>query len=140
MAGGSPRRGERAKFSARARRLFGPLDDAGGLVLAGEAAELLDAGRARDVDLGEVLADDVEADEDEAVGLEARADGADELALARREVGRDDAAADVDVRADLVAARDTQDRAERLAVEQEDALVALGHGREELLHHREPLS
>ena len=33
--------------------------------------------------------------------------------------------------------RHAQDRAERLAVEQEDALVALAHRRQELLHHRQ---
>ncbi len=59
------------------------------------------------------------------------------LALARGELGGDDAAADVDVGAQIVAAGHAEDGAERLAVEEEDALVACGDRGEELLHDDE---
>ena len=62
--------------------------------------------------LGEALADHVEADEDEAVGAQAGTDGAHHLALAGRELGGLDAAADVDVGAQVVPAGDAEDGAE----------------------------
>ena len=40
----------------------------------------------------------------------------------------------------IVGARDAVDRAEHFAVEEEDALVALRHGGQVLLHHRERAS
>ena len=91
---------------------------------SGEPRELLDAGRARHVDLGEALADDVEPDEHEPVRAEPRRHRLHHRQLGVRELGGDHAPPDVDVRAQIVGARDAQDGAERLAVEEQDALVA----------------
>src|SRR5689334_15375027 len=101
-----------------------------------EAVDLLDAGRARDVDLGQVVADDVEADEVESGGAQARTYAVADAPLALGEHDLAGGAADVEVRAVLVVARDPRDRAERLAVEHDHALVAeLADGRDVLLRH-----
>src|SRR5581483_1077110 len=90
-----------------------------------QAVDLLDARRARHVHLGHEPVDDVESDEVEAVGLELRRHPAADLAVAGVDRGALDAPAHVDVAAVLVLARDAEDRAERLAREDDEALVAL---------------
>ena len=50
-----------------------------------EAVDLLDAGRRGDVDLGEIVADHVDAHEDQATAAQGRADGLADLPVAGRE-------------------------------------------------------
>src|SRR5581483_7342222 len=103
---------------------------------ARERVDLLHAGRARDVHLGQPVADHVEPDEDEAVLLQARRERPADLQLALRELRLLGLPADVEVRPVLLLARDAQHRALRLAVDQDDALVAGPHlGQVALRHH-----
>ena len=67
--------------------------------------------------------------------LQLRADGGADLALAGGEVGRLRGAAAHHVGADVVRRRHAVDRARRLAVDEDDALVALGDLRQEALDH-----
>src|SRR5690606_38418200 len=92
---------------------------------AGEAVDLLDSGGRGHVDLGKVVADHVDADEDEAAFLERRADRFADQLLARRELGFPRGAAGMEIRARLALLRHARDGASRLAVHQDDALVAL---------------
>ena len=100
--------------------------------------DLLKAGRARDVDLGEAVADDVEADQQQAARRQRRPDRFGDLAVARRQRLRDALAADGEVAADLAALRDARQRMRhRHAVDDEDPLVAGGDlGEVALRHHR----
>ena len=100
--------------------------------------DLLEAGRARDVDLGEAVADDVEADQQQAARRQRRPDRLGDLAVARRERLGDALAADGEVAADLAALRDARQRVRhRHAVDDEDALVAgRDLGEVALRHHR----
>src|SRR6478736_602953 len=99
--------------------------------------DLLEAGRARHVDLGEAVADDVEADEQQSALGELRPDRFGDLAVARRQRLGDALAADGEVAADLAALRDARQRMRhRHAVDDEDALVAGGDlGEIALRHH-----
>src|SRR4051812_18309246 len=92
-----------------------------------EAVDLLQAGRRGDVDLGQPIADHVDADEDQAAFRQLRTDRlADlEVALAERRLHR--LAAYMHVGARLALGRHAVDHAGRLAVDQDDALVALAH-------------
>src|SRR5262249_55239413 len=102
-----------------------------------EAVDFLDAGGARDVDLGDEAADDVEADEVETVEPEAGRHPAADLSGAVVDGAPDHPAADADVAAGLGRAGHAEDRAERLAVEDDQALVAVTHGGEVALRHHE---
>src|SRR3546814_5281850 len=73
-----------------------------------EAVDLLEAGRRGDVDLGQMRADHVDADEDQAALLQGRADRLADLALAGRQRRLLRGAADMQVGARL--ARRRQDR------------------------------
>src|SRR5262249_37821819 len=102
------------------------------------AAEILhraDAGRRGDVDLGEEAVDHVDADEQQAALAQRRAESCADLTLARIELGRLSNAAPHHVRAQVVRLRHAVDRARELAVDQDDALVALPHRRQIALHH-----
>src|SRR5437763_16277423 len=66
-----------------------------------ETGDLLDAGRRGHVDLGQVIADHVDADEDEALVAQRGADRGADVALARRQLGLLGAAADMEVGARL---------------------------------------
>src|SRR5438874_1323202 len=69
----------------------------------------LEAGRTRHVDLGQAIADHVEADQQEASCREHRPDALGDLAIARAERLRDTLAADREVAADLAALRDARE-------------------------------
>src|SRR5882672_4114361 len=92
-----------------------------------EPVDLLQAGRRGDVDLGEPVADHVDADEDHAEPRQFRSDGVADLAVALAELGLHRFAADMHVGARLAFGRHAIDDADRLAVDQDDALVALAH-------------
>ena len=102
------------------------------------AAEILDradAGRRGDVDLGEEAVDHVDADEEKPALAQRRPEPGADLALALGEVGRLGHAAAHHVGAQIVRRRHAVDRAGELAVDQDDALVAVLHRRQEFLHH-----
>src|SRR4029077_10400994 len=102
------------------------------------AAEILDgtdAGRRGDVDLRQKVADHVDADEQQAALAQRRAEPRADLALARGEVGGRRYAAAHHVGAQVVRRRHAIDRAGELAVDQNDALVAVLHRGQEFLHH-----
>src|SRR5690606_19162302 len=106
-----------------------------GDVGAAEALDLADAGGGGDVDLGEVVADDVDADKDHVELLEARADGCADLALARGQLAELGPAAHMQVGAGLAFGGNTVDGTDRLAIHDDDALVALADFGEIALHH-----
>src|SRR6476620_8217823 len=62
-----------------------PIPDHGFDADAVEAVDLLDAGGRGDVDLGEPVADHVDADEDHALLAQCRTDGGADFAVARRQ-------------------------------------------------------
>ena len=102
------------------------------------AAEILDradAGRRGDVDLGEEVADHVDADEQQPALAQRRAEAFADVALALGQIGRLRRAAAHHVGAQIVGRRHAVDRAGKFAVDQDDALVALFHRRQEILHH-----
>ena len=109
--------------------------DRHGEIGAAEPLDRADAGRRGDVDLGQIAVDHVDADEQKAAPLELRPDRRADLALARGELGFLRRPAAHHVGADVVGRRHAIDRALRLAVDQDDALVALRHRRQELLDH-----
>ena len=94
-----------------------------------------DAGRRGHVDLGEPAADHVDADEQQPALAQMRPEPRADLALARRQLGFLRRAAAHHVGAQVVRRRHAVDRARIFAVDQDDALVAVLHGREEGLHH-----
>src|SRR5262249_1660844 len=94
-----------------------------------------DAGRRGDVDLGEVTVDHVDADEEEPALAQRPADALADLALARGELGFLRRAAAHHVRAEIVGRGHAVDRAGELAVDQDDALVAVFDRGQEFLHH-----
>ena len=109
-----------------------------GDVEAGLLGDLDEAGRARHVDLGQVVADDVEADDQQALGPQRRPERRGDLAVARRQRPRHAAAAGGEVAARLAGLRDARQReGHRLAGDQQHALVAVDDlGHEALRHHR----
>ena len=90
---------------ARARRRTSPPTSKPGLL-----RDLDEAGRARHVDFGEAVADDVEADDQQALGPEPRPQRGRDLAVARGERPRDAAAAGREVAARLARLRDARQR------------------------------
>src|SRR5258706_1428659 len=90
-----------------------------------EAVDLLQAGRRGDVDLRQIVADHVDADENQAALGQRRADDLADLALAGGQARLLGAAADMQVGTGLAGRRHPVDRAGRHAVDQDDALVAL---------------
>src|SRR5258708_13330385 len=92
-----------------------------------ETVDLLPAGRRGDVDTGEIAADHVDADEQQAASGELRPDDLAQfpVALAERVLHRH--AADMHVRTRFALGRHAVDDADGLAVDQDDALVALAH-------------
>src|SRR5262245_42801917 len=97
---------------------------------AAEAFELADAGWRGDVDLGEELADHVDADEKEAALLEDGPDALADFAVALGHLALLGPAADMHVGACLAFGRDAVDGADADAVDEDDALVALPHLRQ----------
>src|SRR5882757_1069012 len=78
-----------------------------------ETVDLLQAGRRSDVDLGEIVADHVDADEDHAEPRQLRADDVADLAVAFGELGLHRYAADMHVGARLAFGRHAVDDADR---------------------------
>src|SRR6266851_4015367 len=100
--------------------------------------DLLDSRGRGHVDLGQVVADDVEPDEIEPVALQARPHHRADLAVARGYLSFDAIAADVDIAAVLVVARDSQRASQRLAVEHDQPLVAVADFGQIALRHYWP--
>src|SRR5678815_6130944 len=127
-AGRGARSGERA---------LERVDEHRGDVEAALLRDLLETGRTRYVDLGEAVADDVEADEQQSALGQSRPDRFGDLAVALRQRLGDALAADGEVAADLAALRDARQRVRhRHAVDDEDALVAGADlGEVALRHH-----
>src|SRR6185437_749407 len=90
-----------------------------------EAGDGADAGRRGYVDLGEIAVDHVDADKQQSALSQLRAERRADFPLARREVGRLRRAAAHHVGAQIVRGRDTVDGAGELAIDQDDALVAM---------------
>src|SRR6185437_16506232 len=90
----------KAKLGRRAKA-FNPLPQRLGGVDAGERLERDGAGRRGHIDLGQVVADHVDADEQQPAGLQLRADGGADLAVAGGQLDGLGAPADRQVRADL---------------------------------------
>jgi hypothetical protein len=89
----------------------------------------------------QLLADQVEAHEVQAVLDQLGADGADDGGFGRRELGRLDGADRRGMLARTSSSRGTRKiRAERTALEQQHALVTDAHGRLILLHDRQTLA
>src|SRR6185436_8063667 len=102
-----------------------------------KAVDLLNARGRGDVDLGQVIANDVDADEDQPLFLQGRTDRIANFAIPGAEAAGHGLAADMQVRARLPFRRDAVDRAGRLAVDQNDALVAIADLRQVALrNHR----
>ena len=92
---------------------------------AGQAVGLLDAGRRGDVDLGQPVADHVDADEDQPARPEVRADARADLPLPVGQHGLLRLPAGVEIGARLSLVGHARDGAGDFAVDQNDALVAL---------------
>ena len=75
---------------------------------ARELQHLLGAGGRGDVDLGQVVADHVDADEDQAAFLQIGADGGADFQVARGQFDRRRRAADAQVGTDLILGRDAK--------------------------------
>src|SRR3954454_6563553 len=90
-----------------------------------QVVDFLDAGRRRDVDLGQIVSDHVDTDEDQAFFPQGRPDRGADIPLAgcqRRLAG---AAAGMEVCPRLAADGDAADVATSFSIDQYDALVAL---------------
>src|SRR5262245_37996774 len=88
-----------------------------------EAVDLLDTGRRGDIDLGHIIADHVDADEDETALLELRPNRLADFVLALCKFAFHRLAADMHVGARFARSRNAIDRTRGLAVDQDDALV-----------------
>src|SRR5690349_11097256 len=88
---------EGADIASPAPARFNRVPDEGGDVRPAEPLDLADAGRRRHVDLGEVVADDVDADEDEAARFQRRPDALADLAIAPGHLAGFGTAADMHV-------------------------------------------
>src|SRR5262249_4728547 len=109
--------------------------DHGGNVGPSESGHLPDAGRRGDVDLGEIVTDHVNAGEDQPATLERGPGPRADLLVALRERRGLGLAANMQIGARLAGGRDAIDRASKLAVDEDDALVTLGDLRNVALHH-----
>src|SRR5262245_18793939 len=107
--------------------LLDPLDHPLLVARAVERVHLLAPGRAGHVHLGQAAADHVDADEEEPIAREPRPEALDDAPIVGIERGLLGAPAHVEVRARLPLRRNAQHGAERLALEQQDALVAASH-------------
>jgi len=97
---------------------------------ARQAVDFLDAGGRGDVDFGQVVADHVDADEDQPALGKRRADGGADFLLAGGQGGHRRLSAGMKVGPRLAVDGDAADRARRFAVDQDDALVALADCRQ----------
>src|SRR6516225_10267019 len=90
-----------------------------------EPRDLLNAGRRGDVDLGQPVADHVDADKDQPLGAQGRSDRSADLAVTGAQLGPLRAGSDMQVGARLALGRHPHDRTRGLALDEDDALVAL---------------
>src|SRR5688572_23322881 len=104
------REGDSGAAAASAQRGLERVEEPRGDVEAALRGDLLKAGRAGDVDLGQGVADHVEADQQQAARREDRPDVLRDLAVARGERLGDALAADREVAADLAALRNARER------------------------------
>src|SRR5262249_58117900 len=103
-----------------------------------KAIDLLDAGRAGDVHLGDQSPDHVQADEPQPIRPQPRPHAAADLTVAIVERRALDASADVDVPPVLVLTRPTQHPAGRLTAEHDESPVALAPPRQLTGRHHPP--
>src|SRR5262245_10081286 len=117
--------------------LLDRVPDLGFDLAAIETVDLLDAGRRGDVDLGEIVADHVDAHEDEAAFGESRPDRGTDVAVAPGQFRLHGRAAHVQVGPRVARRRNAGDRTRRFAVHQDDAFVAVADFGKVALHdHR----
>lgn len=98
---------------------------------------MLDAGGARDVHLRQLASNDIEADEDQPIGAQARRERLDDTPIVGVYFCGCDLASYVDIAAQVAALGHAQDRAEDLPVHQQHALVSADDLRDQLLEHRD---
>src|SRR5258708_15715851 len=103
-----------------------------------EPVDLTNAGRRGHVDLGQIVADDVDADEEQALPAQRRTDRRTDLAFAPGQSALHRGAADMQIGARLALGRHPQYRADRLALDEDDALVAGPHLGAINLHDQRP--
>src|SRR5258708_38432054 len=101
----------RAAFVARGVARLDRVPDLRRQIRAVEPSDLLDAGWRGHVDFGDVIADYVDADKQEALLAQCRADRGTDVALARGQLGFERAAADMQIGARLALGRPPQHRA-----------------------------
>src|SRR4029079_3205216 len=104
-------------------------------VVAAERLHLPDAGRRRDVDLGEIRTDDVDAGEDQAAALQFRLQPRADFTIALVEFDRHSAAANVQVCTRFAGLRYAIECARDFAIDQDNAFVTVFHFRPEFLNH-----
>src|SRR5690606_22150393 len=92
-----------------------------------ETFDFADTGWRRDIDLGHIIADHIDADQNEAALAERRADALADFTLARRKLALFRTATGVHVGARIRFRWHAIDRANRLAINQDDTLVAGAH-------------
>src|SRR5690606_37680781 len=97
--------------------LFDGIPDHDRDVRSAEALDLADAGGGGDVDFGEVVADDVDADEDHVPLPERGGDGGADFALAGGQVAELGPPADMHVGARLAIGRDAIEAGHRLTID-----------------------
>src|SRR5262249_22709735 len=114
---------------------FDLVPDQRGDVGPAEILHRANAGWRGDVDLGEEAADYVDADEKEPPLPQRRPEPGADFALAGEKIGRFRHATAHHVRAQIISRRHAIDGAGELAIDQNDALVAVLHRRQEFLHH-----
>src|SRR5579864_7339533 len=100
-----------------------------------QAVDFLDSGRRGDVDFGEIVADHIDANENQAFRPEGGPDRGANIALATANLGLNRLAADMEIGARLPLRRHAQHRADRLAIDEDDALVALSNLGQIALHY-----
>src|SRR6516162_4491731 len=102
-----------------------------------EPRDLLDAGRRGDVDLGQPVADHIDADKDQPLGTQGRPDRRADLAVAGAQRGSLGAGSDMEVGARLTLRGHPHDGTHGFAFDEDDALVTLPDlGDVALYHHR----
>src|SRR5262249_5936505 len=116
---------------------FNGIPDECGDIGTAETFHFPDSGGRGDVYLRQVIADHVDAGEDEAALFQLRAEGVANVFLAVAETRGLGSAADMPVGARLAFGRHAVDGAGEFAIDQDDALVALADFRDVALHdHR----
>src|SRR6185295_8596027 len=125
-----------SRVSTRADALFQRLRKGAGHVESGLLADLNKPGRTGHVDLGQVVADHVQPDDEQTLGRERTPYRLGDLAIARRKRTRYAAATSREVAARLPGLGNACQRVRgRLAIDQDDALVPVDDFGNESLRH-----